>query len=55
MLAKAHENIKRAGLEDTIAVIAGDASDVLPCLDKSYDMILWTLQRASTSGFCPNV
>ena len=53
MLAKAHENIKRAGLEDTIAVIAGDASDVLPCLDKSYDMIFMDAAKGQYIGFLP--
>jgi predicted O-methyltransferase YrrM len=39
MLNLAKENIKRAGKEDVINVIAGEALDVLRCLDKEYDMI----------------
>lgn len=39
MIELARANIKRAGLQGTINVIAGDALEVLTCLDKSYDMI----------------
>ncbi len=39
MIELARKNIKLAGLQDTINVIAGDALEVLDCLDKSYDMI----------------
>jgi len=53
MLVKAHENIKRAGLDNTIAVIAGDASDVLVCLDKTYDMIFMDAAKGQYPGFLP--
>ena len=39
MIELARKNIKSAGKQNTINVIAGDALDVLACLDKRYDMI----------------
>ncbi len=54
MVLKAHENIKRAGLANTIAVIAGDASDVLVCLDKTYDMIFMDAAKGQYPGFLPD-
>lgn len=39
MLERAKENIRKAGLENTINIIAGDALEVLKCLDKQYDLI----------------
>ncbi|MCX7843531.1 MAG: O-methyltransferase [Clostridia bacterium] len=39
MVERAKENIRRAGLTDTISIITGDALEVLRCLDKKYDMI----------------
>ena len=35
----ARENIKRAGLTQKINVILGDATEVLRCLNKKYDMV----------------
>ncbi|NLK87592.1 MAG: O-methyltransferase [Clostridiaceae bacterium] len=53
MVIKAHENIKRAGLADTIAVIAGDAAEVLRCLDKKYDMIFMDAAKGQYPEFLP--
>lgn len=53
MIVKAHENIKRAGLADTIAVIAGDAAEVLRCLDKKYDMIFMDAAKGQYPEFLP--
>lgn len=39
MIDIARKNIKNASLQSVINVIAGDAGDVLSCLDKRYDMI----------------
>jgi predicted O-methyltransferase YrrM len=39
MIDKARENIKIAGKENIINIIAGDAADILKCLDKNYDFI----------------
>lgn len=54
MLLKAHENIKKAGLANTIAVIAGEAADVLACLDKTYDMIFMDAAKGQYPGFLPD-
>jgi predicted O-methyltransferase YrrM len=53
MLMKAHENIKRAGLEQTISVIAGEAQEVLECLDKRYDMIFLDAAKGQYPEFLP--
>jgi len=53
MVSKAHEYIKRAGLADTIAVIAGEASEVLACLDKTYDMIFMDAAKGQYPVFLP--
>jgi predicted O-methyltransferase YrrM len=54
MLEKAHENIKKAGLENTVAIIAGDAADVLACLDKQYDMIFLDAAKGQYPEFLPD-
>lgn len=53
MVLKAHEYIRRAGLADTIAVIAGEASEVLACLDKTYDMIFLDAAKGQYPAFLP--
>jgi len=53
MLVKARENIKRAGLENTISIIAGDAQEVLMCLDKQYDMIFMDAAKGQYPEFLP--
>ena len=54
MLFKARENIKRAGLEHTISVIAGDAGDVLECLEKQYDMIFLDAAKGQYPELLPD-
>jgi caffeoyl-CoA O-methyltransferase len=39
MIEKAEENIKSAGLENSIQVIEGDALEVLPKIDDKFDLI----------------
>lgn len=53
MTERAKENISRAGLEDTINVIAGDALDVLRCLDKRYDLIFLDAAKGQYGEFLP--
>ncbi len=53
MLIKARENIKKAGLEHTISIIAGDAQEVLMCLDKQYDMIFLDAAKGQYPEFLP--
>jgi len=53
MLLKARENIKKAGLENTISIIAGDAQEVLRCLDKRYDMVFMDAAKGQYPEFLP--
>lgn len=53
MLLRAKENIKKAGLEHTISVIAGEAEEVLKCLDKQYDMIFLDAAKGQYPEFLP--
>ena len=53
MILKARENIKKAGLENTISIIAGDAEEVLKCLDKEYDMIFLDAAKGQYPEFLP--
>lgn len=39
MIEKAKENIKRAGLEDKITILEGDAEETLKTIDGEFDMI----------------
>lgn len=39
MIEKAKENIKRAGLEDKITILEGDAEELLKTVDGEFDMI----------------
>lgn len=38
-IKEAKENIKKAEVADNINIIAGDAVEILPMLDKKYDMV----------------
>ncbi len=51
MIDIARKNIKSAGKQKNINVIAGDAIDVLTCLDKSYDMIFIDAAKGQYSEF----
>lgn len=53
MLIKAHGNIKKAGLENTISIIAGEAEEVLRCLDKQYDLIFMDAAKGQYPEFLP--
>jgi len=54
MLEKARANVKKAGLQDVINIIEGDALEVLKCLEHKYDMIFWMPQRP-VSGVSPGM
>ncbi|QNU65833.1 O-methyltransferase [Ruminiclostridium herbifermentans] len=51
MIELARKNIKLAGKQNTINVIAGDALDVLVCLDKRYDMIFIDAAKGQYNEF----
>ena len=53
MIETAKSNIKRAGLENSINIIAGDALDVLRCLDKKYDMVFLDAAKGQYTDFLP--
>ncbi len=51
MIELAKSNIKAAGLQNTINVIAGDAIEVLRHLDKEYDMIFLDAAKGQYGEF----
>ncbi|MCM1267819.1 MAG: O-methyltransferase [Bacteroidales bacterium] len=51
----ARENIKKAGREETITVLAGDAADLLPELTGPYDMIFMDAAKGQYPNFLPDV
>lgn len=53
MINMAKDNIKRAGKGDIINVIAGDALEVLKCLDKKYDLIFLDAAKGQYIEFLP--
>lgn len=53
MITQAKSNVKKAGLEDTVHIITGDAVDVLACLDKRYDMIFLDAAKGQYLEFLP--
>ena len=53
MLERARDNVKRAGLENTINIIQGDALEVMRCLDKKYDMIFLDAAKGQYPEFLP--
>ncbi|MGE5613656.1 MAG: O-methyltransferase [Bacillota bacterium] len=54
MLLEARENIRRAGLESVVGIIAGDAADVLKCLDKQYDMVFLDAAKGQYPELLPD-
>lgn len=54
-IVKARENLKRAGKEDQITLLAGDAADLLPKLTESYDMIFMDAAKGQYLSFLPEV
>lgn len=51
----ARENFRRAGREDRITLLAGDAADVLRELTDSYDMIFMDAAKGQYLHFLPEV
>ncbi len=51
----ARENIRKAGMEDMITLIEGDAMDVLPDLEPGFDMIFMDAAKAQYINFLPQV
>lgn len=54
MLGKAEKNIKKAGLEDTIHIVVGDAVETLPTLpSEKYDIIFMDCAKGQYINFLP--
>lgn len=51
----ARANIKRAGKEEDITLIEGDAQEVLPTLTQSYDFIFMDAAKGQYLNFLPEV
>lgn len=51
MLQQAKKNIKQAELENRVNLIAGDALEVLQCLNKEYDLIFMDAAKGQYSEF----
>ena len=54
MLADARINIERMGLQNTIEVLEGDAADILPTLQGSYDVIFLDAAKGQYQSFLPH-
>jgi len=53
MVERAKINIKKAKLEDVINIIIGDATEVLKCLNKQYDIIFLDAAKGQYPEFLP--
>lgn len=53
MIERAKSNIKKANLEDVVNIIAGDALEVLSCLNKQYDIVFLDAAKGQYPEFLP--
>ena len=51
----AKDNFKRAGREDRITLLEGDAADILKQMDESYDLIFMDAAKGQYIHFLPDV
>lgn len=51
----ARENIRKAGMEDQITLIEGDAQDVLKTLDGTYDLLFMDAAKGQYIHFLPDI
>jgi len=54
-IAAARENFRRAGVEERVTFLTGDAQDILPYLAGSYDFIFMDAAKGQYSAFLPQV
>ena len=54
MIEMARNNIKTAGCQDIINIIAGDAAEVLRCLDKKYNLIFMDAAKGQYLELLPD-
>lgn len=51
----ARENFRRAGMEERIRLLEGDAAEILPALEGSYDLIFMDAAKGQYIHFLPEV
>ena len=51
MIEKAKENIKRAGMENNITILEGDAEEILPNVEGTFDMIFFDAAKGQYKLF----
>ncbi len=51
----ARENIRKAGMEEKITLLEGDAMEILPTLEAGFDMIFMDAAKAQYIHFLPQV
>lgn len=54
-ILRAKENFKRAGREDRVTLLEGDAAEILPGLKGPYDMIFMDAAKGQYLSFLPEV
>lgn len=52
-IVKAKENFRRAGKEEKITLLAGDAAEILPTLTEPFDMIFMDAAKGQYMSFLP--
>lgn len=53
MIASARENYEKMGLNDKITLLEGDAAEILPTLDQTFDFIFMDSAKAKYIEFLP--
>ena len=51
----ARENFKRAGMENQITLLEGDAAEILPTLDEPFDLIFMDAAKGQYIHFMPEI
>ncbi len=54
-IAIARENIRRAGKEEQITLLEGDAAEILPDLEEGFDMIFMDAAKGQYLNFLPDI
>lgn len=52
-IAAARENFARFGVSDRVALLEGDAADILPCLEDVFDLIFLDAAKVQYRRFLP--
>ncbi|MDO4619881.1 MAG: O-methyltransferase [Lachnospiraceae bacterium] len=54
-IPKAKENFKRAGMQDRVTLLEGDAQKILPTMDDSFDVIFLDAAKGQYSTYYPDL